>query len=83
MSNQDEPNIFCIDHKKVMPLSQCTDLHSQCDIVQTEDMKKDLLDMLNAARRLAERGDLDVLHRKISNAPAADAPAAPDHGDTQ
>ncbi len=33
-------------------------------------------DMLNAARRLAERGDLDVLHRKISNAPAADAPEA-------
>ena len=33
-------------------------------------------DMLNAARRLAERGDLDLLRRKISNAPAADAPEA-------
>ncbi len=33
-------------------------------------------DMLNAARRLAERGDLDVLRRKISNAPAANAPEA-------
>ena len=33
-------------------------------------------DMLNAARRLAARGDLDVLRSKISNAPRSDTPEA-------
>jgi len=33
-------------------------------------------DMLNAARRLAERGDLVLLRKKISNAPRSDAPEA-------
>ena len=31
-------------------------------------------DMINAARRLAQRGDLDALCSKISNAPAKDSP---------
>lgn len=38
-------------------------------------------DMLNAARRLAARGDLDSLRRKISNAPRDDAPEAADFAD--
>ena len=60
------------EQKAVSEPSDPGDIHRTA----TGDEPGTLDDDGRGLRRLAERGDLDVLHRKISNAPAADAPEA-------